>query len=87
MEKRSNWKNVIISPNPGQKRWWMVSQMQNEGKTDNGKTMITFSLDDFSAPSKSLDYAKANNEKFWNCVFIFWLFYQFATQHSRTHAS
>ncbi len=31
----------------------MVSLMQNEGKTDNRKTMITFSSDDFSAPSES----------------------------------
>ncbi len=27
--------------------------MQNEGKTDNKKTMITFSSDDFSTSSKS----------------------------------
>ncbi len=32
----------------------MVSLMQNEGKTDNAQTMITFSTDDFSIPSKSL---------------------------------
>ncbi len=31
----------------------MVSLMQNEGKTDNRKTMIIFSFDDFSASSKS----------------------------------
>ncbi len=44
--------------------------MQNEGKADNRKTMITFSSDDFSTPSESLEYAKVNNEKFWNNVFI-----------------
>ncbi len=34
-------------------RWWMVSLIQNEGKTDNRKTVITFLSDDFSAPSES----------------------------------
>ncbi len=33
--------------------WWMVSLMQNEGKTDNRKTMITFLSDNFSASSAS----------------------------------
>ncbi len=31
----------------------MLSLMQNEGKADNRKTMITFLSDDFSAPSES----------------------------------
>ncbi len=39
--------------------------MQNEDKTDNKEIMITFSSD-FSAPSESFEYAKVNNEKFWN---------------------
>ncbi len=56
----------------------MVSLMQNEGKIDNRKTMITF--DDFSAPGESLEYTKVYNEKFWKYVFIFWLFYQFTKQ-------
>ncbi len=34
--------------------------MQNEGKTDDRKTMITFYSDDFSAPNESLEYAKVN---------------------------
>ncbi len=31
----------------------MVSLMQNDGRTDNKKTIIVFLSDDFSAPSKS----------------------------------
>ncbi len=31
--------------------------MQNEGKTENRKTMIMFSSD-FSAPSESMEYVK-----------------------------
>ncbi len=30
----------------------MVSLMQNEGKTDNKKTMITLSCNDLSAPAR-----------------------------------
>ncbi len=44
----------------------MVSLMQNGGKTDNGKTMITFSSDDLSALRENLEYAKVNKEEFWN---------------------
>ncbi len=47
--------------------WWMVYLMQNEGKTDNRKTMITVSHDDVSTPSESQ-------------MFISWLFHQFTTQ-------
>ncbi len=32
---------------------WIISLIQNEGKTDNRKTMITFLSDDFKVPSKS----------------------------------
>ncbi len=39
----------------------MVTLMQNEVKTDKWKTMITFSSDNFSAPSESLEYVKVNN--------------------------
>ncbi len=52
----------------------MVSLMQNKGKNDNRKTMITLS-DDIRALSESLEYVKVNNEKCWNYVFIFWLFH------------
>ncbi len=31
----------------------MVFLMRNEGKTDNRKTMVTFSFDDFRASSES----------------------------------
>ncbi len=31
---------------------WMVFLMQNKRKTDNRKTTITFSSDDFSAPGE-----------------------------------
>ncbi len=51
--------------------------MQNEGKTDSKKSMITVSFDDFGAPSESR-------------MFIFWLFHQFTTQlytHAITYAS
>ncbi len=41
--------------------------MQNEGKTDNRKTMIVFSFADFRAPSKSR-------------MFIFRRFHKFTTQ-------
>ncbi len=41
----------------------MVSPMQNEGKTDNTKTMITFLSNDFSASSDSLEYVKVNSKK------------------------
>ncbi len=54
--------------------------MHNKGKTDNRETMVTFSSDDFSTPSESLEYVRVNNEKFWNYLFIFWLFHQFTTQ-------
>ncbi len=40
---------------------------ENEGKTDNRKTMITFSFNKFSAPSDSR-------------MFTFWLFHRFTTQ-------
>ncbi len=60
----------------------MVSLMQNEGKFEKRKTMITFSSNDFSAPSERLEYAKVNNEKFWNYAFIFWLSHQFTTRLS-----
>ncbi len=33
--------------------FFTVFRWLNEGKTDNKKTMITFSSDDFSAPSES----------------------------------
>ncbi len=59
----------------------MVSLMQKEGKTDNRKTMNTFLSDDLSAPSKSLEYAKINNEKFWNYVLIF---LDFSSIHQQT---
>ncbi len=58
--------------------------MQNEGETDYRKTMM-FSSDGFRAPSERLEYVKVNDEKFWNYVFIFWLFHQFTTQ-LYTHA-
>ncbi len=58
----------------------MVSLMQNEGKTYNRETMITFSLDDFGASGGSLEYVKVNNRKFWNYPVIFCLFRQFTTQ-------
>ncbi len=45
--------------------------MQNEGKTDNRKTMITFSSDDINASNESLEYVKVNEEKFWNYLLIF----------------
>ncbi len=57
-----------------------LSLIPNEGKIDNRKTMITFLSDNFSAPSEGLEYAKVNNEKFWNDVFIFCLFHPFTTQ-------
>ncbi len=44
----------------------MVSLMENEGRIDNRKTVITFSFGDFSAPSERR-------------MFIFWLFHQFTT--------
>ncbi len=44
---------LYFSRKSGWERRWMVSLMQNEGKTDNKKTMISFSSDDFSAPSDS----------------------------------
>ncbi len=50
----------------------LVSLMQTEGKTNNRKTVIMFSFDDFSAPGESQ-------------MFIFWLFHQFTTQ-LYTHA-
>ncbi len=43
----------LIFPKIWTEKAWMVSLMQNEGKTDNRKTMITFSFDNFSAPSES----------------------------------
>ncbi len=50
----------------------MVSLMQNEGKTDNKKTIIMVSFeDDFSAPSK---------REWQEGMFSFWLFHQFTTQ-------
>ncbi len=58
----------------------MVSLMQNEGKTDNRKSTITFLYDDFSTPSERLEYVKVNNEKCWNYMFIFLFFHQFTTQ-------
>ncbi len=58
----------------------MVSLMQNEGKTGNRETMITFLSDNFTAPRERLKYVKVNNEKFWNYMFISWLFHQFTTQ-------
>ncbi len=36
----------------------MVTLMQNEGKTNNKKTMITFSSNDFSVPSSDIDFSK-----------------------------
>ncbi len=45
----------------------MVSLMQNEGKTDNRKTMNMLLKDNFSASSESP-------------MFIFWFFHQFTTQ-------
>ncbi len=39
----------------------MVSLMQNEGKTDNGKIMNTFLSDDISAPSR-VEYANIECE-------------------------
>ncbi len=44
----------------------MVSLMQDEGKTDNRKTMLTFSLDDFTAPSESLEYVEVNHRPYSN---------------------
>ncbi len=38
----------------GLERWRIMSLMQNEGKTDKWKSMITFLSDDFSAPSERL---------------------------------
>ncbi len=58
----------------------MVSLLQNEGKIDNRETVITFSLDDFSTPSESLQYVEVINKTFWNYPFIFRLFHQFTTQ-------
>ncbi len=46
----------------------MVSLMQNDGKTDIRKTMITFSFDDFSALKAKVEFL------------FFWLFHQFTTQ-------
>ncbi len=67
----------------------MLSPMQNEGKTDNRKTMITFLSDNFGAPSESLEYVKVNNEKFWNYNVYFLAFssIHYTTLHScYTHA-
>ncbi len=42
--------------------------MQNEGKTDNKKTMITFLSDDFSAPCESrISLVKSTNH---NMVYL-----------------
>ncbi len=54
-----NWKNtqirriLIIFPKIWTGKVWIISRMQNEGKIDNRKTMITFLSDDFNAPRES----------------------------------
>ncbi len=46
-------KFFIIFPKMLTDNAWMVSLMQNYRETDNGKTMITFTSTNFSAPSES----------------------------------
>ncbi len=55
LKNARNRKILIIFLKSGQnKKRWMVSLMQNEGKTDNRKTLITVSFDDFSASSENV---------------------------------